>query len=74
MLLDQPSAALAVRLMSLAEQLNPSQQAEMTKLYNQIEANHARRIEAAAELAKLWQVSLDSVIDQLGLSPSGDDE
>ena len=54
--------------------LNPSQQAEMTKLYDQIEANHARRIEAAAELAKLWRVSLDSVIDQLGLSPSGDDE
>ena len=57
-----------------AGQLQRSQQAEMTKLYDQIEANHARRIEAAAELAKLWQVSLDSVIDQLGLSPSGDDE
>ncbi|MCY2986466.1 MAG: hypothetical protein NTY19_01135 [Planctomycetota bacterium] len=57
-----------------AGQLKRSQQAEMTKLYDQIEANHARRIEAAAELAKLWQVSLDAVIDQLGLSPAGDDE
>ncbi|MBC8868710.1 MAG: hypothetical protein H8E44_04805 [Planctomycetes bacterium] len=54
--------------------LDENQQAEMTKLYDQIEANHARRIEAAAELAKLWQVSLDSVIDQLGLSPSGEDD
>jgi hypothetical protein len=57
-----------------AGQLDENQQAEMTKLYDQIEANHARRIEAAAELAKLWQISLDSVIDQLGLSPSGDDD
>ena len=54
------------------EQLDENQQAEMTALYDQIEANHARRMEAAAELAKLWQVSLDSVIDQLGLSPSDD--
>ena len=55
-------------------QLDEIQQAEMTTLYDQIEANHARRIEAAAELAKLWQVSLDSVIEQLGLSPSGEDD
>ena len=46
----------------------------MTRLYDQIEAHHVRRIEAAAELAKLWQVSLDSVIDQLGLDPSDDDD
>jgi hypothetical protein len=57
-----------------AGQLEPDQQAEMTKLYDQIEAHHARRIEAAAELAKLWQVSLDSVIDQLGLKPSDDND
>ena len=57
-----------------AGQLAPEQQAEMTGLYDQIEAHHVRRIEAAAELAKLWQVSLDSVIDQLGLDPSDDDD
>ena len=57
-----------------AGQLDENQQAEMTKLYDQVEANHTRRIEAAAELAKLWQVSFDSVIDQLGLSPSGDND
>jgi len=55
-------------------QLDVSQQAELTKLYDQIEAHHARRIEAAAELAKLWHVSLDCIIDQLGLNPTGDDD
>lgn len=55
-------------------QLNESLQAEMAKLYDQIEANHARRIEAAAKLANLRQVSLDSVLDQLGLNPAGDDD
>ena len=57
-----------------AAQLSETQQAEMTTLYDQIEANHARRIEAAAGLAKLWQVSLDAVIEQLGLSSSGEDD
>ena len=57
-----------------SEQLDQEQQAEMTRLYDQIETNHARRIEAAAELAKLWHVSLDSVIDQLGLTPSADND
>ncbi len=57
-----------------AGQLDQNQLAEMTKLYDQIEATHTRRIQAAAELAKLWHVSLDSVIDQLGLSPSGNDD
>jgi hypothetical protein len=57
-----------------AEELTPQQQAEMVRLYDQIEAHHARRIEAAAELAKLWQVSLDSVIEQLGLNPADDDD
>lgn len=57
-----------------AGQLDQAQQAEMTELYDQIETNHARRVAAAAKLARLWQVSLDTVIDQLGLSPSGDDE
>lgn len=55
-------------------QLDPRQQAEMAKLYDQIEFNHARRIQAAGELAKLWQVSLDSVMDQLGLSPRRDND
>ena len=55
-------------------QLTENQQAELTKLYDQIEAHHVRRIAAAAELAKLWQVSLDSVIDQLGLSTSREDD
>jgi len=57
-----------------AERLDENQRAEMTKLYDQIEADHARRIEAAAELARLWQISLDCVVDQLGLSTSGDDD
>ena len=57
-----------------AGQLKENQQAELTKLYDQIEAHHVRRIAAAAELAKLWQVSLDSVVNQLGLSPSGNDD
>ncbi len=57
-----------------ARQMDANQQAEMTKLYDQIEANHMRRIEAAAELARLWQVSLDSVMDQLGLSTTRDDD
>jgi hypothetical protein len=54
--------------------LNPSQQAEMVKLYDEIETNHARRMEAAVELARRWQVSLDSIMDQLGLSPPADDD
>ncbi len=54
--------------------LVPSQQAEMVKLYDEIEANHARRMEAAVELARRWQVSLDSIIDQLGLSPTADND
>jgi hypothetical protein len=52
--------------------LDENQQAEMVLLYDEIEANHARRIAAAVELAKLWQVSLDSIISQLGLSPTDD--
>ena len=36
--------------------------------------NCYKPLEAAAELAKLWHVSLDSVIDQLGLSLSGEDD
>lgn len=56
------------------ERLDENQRAELTKLYDQIEANHARRIEAATELAKLWQVSLDCAVDQLGLSTSCDDD
>jgi hypothetical protein len=56
------------------DSLNPSQQAEMVKLYDEIETNHARRIEAAVELARRWQVSLDSMMDQLGLSPPADDD
>lgn len=56
------------------EQLDEAQRAELTRLYDQIEANHARRIEAAAQLAKLWHVSLDCVIDQLGLNPSTDND
>jgi len=57
-----------------AGQLNDDQQEEMTQLYDQIEANHARRIEAAAALARLWQVSLDAVLDRLGLHPMDDDD
>jgi hypothetical protein len=56
------------------DSLDPGQQAEMVKLYDEIEANHARRMEAAVELARRWQVSLDAMIDQLGLSPSSDDD
>lgn len=52
--------------------LDENAQAEMVMLYDEIEANHARRIAAAAELAKLWQVSLDSILHQLGLSPTDD--
>jgi len=57
-----------------AGKLNDDQRAEMTKLYDQIEANHARRIEAAAELARLWQVGIDSVVKQLDLIPTGNDD
>jgi len=55
-----------------AGQLDENQQAEMVTLYDQIEANQTRRIEAASQLARLWHVSLDSVIEQLGLNPWGD--
>lgn len=76
---DVPPAGVRERWRELdrlrrEEQLDENQRAEMTSLYDQIEANHGRRIAAAAELAKLWQVSLDSVIDQLGLSTSGDND
>jgi hypothetical protein len=54
--------------------LDENQQAEMVTLYDEIEANHARRIAAAVELAKRWQVSLDSIINQLGLGPTDDDD
>lgn len=56
------------------DSLDASQQAEMVKLYDEIEANHARRMEAAVELARRWQVSLDSMLDQLGLTPATDDD
>ena len=56
------------------DRLDPNHQAEMVKLYDEIEANHARRMEAAVKLARRWQVSLDSMMDQLGLTPAADDD
>jgi len=46
----------------------------MVELYDEIEANHARRMEAAVELARRWHVPLDSMMDQLGLTPAADDD
>jgi hypothetical protein len=48
--------------------LEADQQLEMTQLYDQIEANHAQRLRAVAELAKLRNVSLDDMLTQLGLT------
>jgi hypothetical protein len=75
--MEVPSPRVRERWRELAAlrksgKLDENQQAEMVLLYDEIEANHARRIAAAVELAKLWQVSLDSIISQLGLSPTDD--
>lgn len=53
--------------------LEPEQQTEMTELYGEIEANHVQRLTAAAELAKLRQVSLDEVLTQLGIVVGNND-
>ena len=52
--------------------LDLEQSTELTDLYDGIEANHARRLAAAAELARLRGVSFDAMMSQLGLLTTND--
>jgi hypothetical protein len=54
-------------------QLDPHQQLELTALYDQIEANHVQRLAAAGQLAKRRGVTLDVMLEQLGLSSDADE-
>lgn len=44
---------------------------ELTRLTDEIELAHARRMEKLADLARLRHVSLDEIMDELGLQDPG---
>lgn len=50
-----------------AEQLAPGEQEILIQISNEIEKANARRIEALIQLAKLRHVSLDVLMNQLGI-------
>jgi len=50
-----------------AETLTPEEHASLIALSDQIEGANARRIEYLVELSRLRQVSLETVMDQLGI-------
>ncbi|MFN8494446.1 MAG: hypothetical protein U0350_42995 [Caldilineaceae bacterium] len=50
-----------------AEQLAPGEQEILIQISNEIEKANARRIEALIKLAKLRHVSLDVLMNQLGI-------
>ena len=50
-----------------AETLTPDEQAVLIALSDQIEDLNARRVECLAELARLRQISLSELIQQLGI-------
>ena len=52
-----------------AELLTSEEQAELVQLSDQLEEFNARRMEHLAELARLRQVSLRRLMDQLGIQP-----
>lgn len=54
-----------------AETLTPEEQTELIGLSDQIEAANARRIRHLIELARLRQVSLEVLMDQLVIKPPG---
>jgi hypothetical protein len=54
-----------------AETLTPSEHTELIRLSDQIELANVRRLEHLVELARLRQVSLDALMDQLGIKAPG---
>ena len=55
-----------------AEALDAQEQAELVALSDEIEAANVRRMKAVAELARLRETSVPSLIEALGLSPAHD--
>ncbi len=51
------------------ESLTPEEHNELLRLIEQVESIDAARIEALAELAQLRGVSVDELMDQLGIEP-----
>jgi hypothetical protein len=49
--------------------LTSDEQAELVRLSDQLEADHARRMEKLLELARLRQVPVESLIQELGIPP-----
>ena len=56
-------------LSSRRDSLNADEHDELLRLTDRSEMLQARRLEALVELARLRQVSLDSLMDDLGLRP-----
>jgi hypothetical protein len=54
-----------------AETLTPSEHTELIRLSDQIELANARRLEHLVELARLRQISLDTLMDQLVIKAPG---
>jgi len=50
-----------------AETLTPEEHAELIALSDQIEEMNVRRMEAVVELARLRQISVDALMDDLGI-------
>jgi hypothetical protein len=54
-----------------AETLTPEEQAELIALSDRVEAANTRRIEHLIELARLREISLEALMDQLGIKAPG---
>lgn len=51
------------------ETLSKEEHAELVKLTQSLEAKNVQRMRDLAKLAKLWNASLQEVIDRLGITP-----
>jgi hypothetical protein len=56
-----------------AETLTPQQHEELRQLTDAVETAHAARIAALTKLARLRAVSIDALMDQLGIRDPGHD-
>ena len=52
-----------------AESLTPPEHNELLLLVPKVEAKSAERLKYLAQLAKLWNTSVDGVMDRLGIKP-----
>jgi hypothetical protein len=54
-----------------AQTLTPEEHEALKDMTNRIETAHARRMEYLVKLAQIRRVSLDDVMNQLGIAPPG---